>query len=720
MKTVQKLKFSKTLIVWVTGILVTMYVAQIQAQINTQVYTANFNAQTTYKPINHYWSNTRTDNFLTASEKGKNAALAAKYRFVRKDGYVLSQSSNEEGQAVPLYLYYNKTRKDYFTTASPQGIRAAKASGYQNLGIEGYVLKTVNSKYKHLYKPLWLYYNNTRTDNFTIASPQGIKAAEAGGYRKVRIEGYIRINANTTANKANAYTGLIGTIGTLSIFESDPFKRLKNEAQKSAVIKSKMTPVKITVDNPKWKKVKKDKIKFVPFRLEDKDGKAISPSKKVTLKNGNTITAQQFVNKANAIEKKLNAEGYTLRNNDNKIASKTITPSEFLDGKVATAPKAIGPMKRGAELKNFMSLEKPVKIVKSLHDNRASSNTGRTITLKPYSMYSAKEKQDVSKYVFGNTSNTVKAQKITRSWRNFKIKAGQFGNLKKIYEVNKTINKDWSFGEPSTFQASMQGSVQRYAKIYPFDPKNPEKSKSEFLVSATGKAKGSLFDKSIDILNASCEFYAPSDITKKMTAKIQIKALGKTLFNMNKQYAQKADFSRIFANTFDVSFEIEVPIVPGIDFNGLIGAKGEVGFEYGAKILRTVAQVQAKPMVNLQGYAEAGAEFLQLLGGGVGGELTFIKGELDLQAFTGIWNQNSEQIVLGVNFYFGYDLEVLSGSMYAYLEACTPVIDKCWRPVEHEFFKWNGYKSSGTIAEGQKTFNLANIAKYEEPVFTKN
>jgi hypothetical protein len=192
MKTTQKIKLNKTLIIWVTSILSSMYVAPAQAQINQQVYTANFSTQTTYKPLNHYWSNTRTDNFSTASQKGKNAALTAKYRFVRTDGYVLNTSSNAEGQAVPLYLYYNSARKDYFTTASPRGIKSAIAAGYNKVSVEGYVLKTVNSKFKNLYKPLWLYYNNTRKDNFTIATPKGIKDAEAAGYRKVRIEGYIR------------------------------------------------------------------------------------------------------------------------------------------------------------------------------------------------------------------------------------------------------------------------------------------------------------------------------------------------------------------------------------------------------------------------------------------------------------------------------------------------------------------------------------------------
>ncbi len=156
-----------------------------------QIVVHDHRNQTTYKSLNHYWSSTRMDNLITATTEGKNAALGAKYRFVRLDGYVLEEASNTEGQAVPLYLYYSKTRSDNFITATPEGIRDAEAGGYQRVRIEGYVLKTVKPEYQHLYQPLWLYYNNQRKDNFTIATLQGMNTAEAGGYRKVRIEGYI-------------------------------------------------------------------------------------------------------------------------------------------------------------------------------------------------------------------------------------------------------------------------------------------------------------------------------------------------------------------------------------------------------------------------------------------------------------------------------------------------------------------------------------------------
>lgn len=144
------------------------------------------------KALELYWNGTRKDNFSAASSTGKNNAVRGKYKFVRVEGYVLNKPSSSEGQVVPLYLYYHATRQDNFTTASLQGIRAAEAGGYRKAGIEGYILRTVKAPYKHLYKPLWLYYHDARKDNFVTASAQGIRAAEAGGYRKVRIEGYVR------------------------------------------------------------------------------------------------------------------------------------------------------------------------------------------------------------------------------------------------------------------------------------------------------------------------------------------------------------------------------------------------------------------------------------------------------------------------------------------------------------------------------------------------
>tara|TARA_R110000868_G_scaffold9349_10_gene46826 strand:+ start:4646 stop:6283 length:1638 start_codon:yes stop_codon:yes gene_type:complete len=211
MKTLLKFSSKTTLVCLCLGVFLTTSIVPTQAQvakrdhrtkekIQTRDHRTNGNNDSnsekiSFKSLDHFWNNSRTDNYSTATAISKSGALAQQYRFVRTDGYIQKESSNIEGQAVPLYLYYSNTRKDNFITATAEGIRAAEASGYRKVRIEGYVLKTVKPEYQHLYKPLWLYYHDTRKDNFTIATPEGMRIAETGGYRKVRIEGYIRILA---------------------------------------------------------------------------------------------------------------------------------------------------------------------------------------------------------------------------------------------------------------------------------------------------------------------------------------------------------------------------------------------------------------------------------------------------------------------------------------------------------------------------------------------
>ncbi|WP_299123685.1 hypothetical protein [uncultured Winogradskyella sp.] len=707
MKTIKKIKFGKIVSILLIGFLIANYTESVNAQVKRQ--TVGVNDSKDYKSLVHYWSNTRKDNFLTASTNGKKAAEDANYRFVRQDGYVLTKASNSEGNAVPLYLYYNKTRKDYLTVASPAGIKSANSAGYVKIGIEGYVLQTVNAAYRKLYKPLWLYYNDSRKDNFTIASSTGMQTAQSGGYSKVRIEGYVRINNKIQNTKVIAKM-------------SGPFERLKKQAQKSVVIKSKINPVSIEASNRNWKLTRnKASIEFIPFTLNDKDGNPIPPNKRVILQDGTETTAQEYINEINIVEEKLNALGHSLRLNDEQVVSRMVTESKFLDGKISTAPNSIGVFKNDLQVKKFMSLVHKVKV-----EDPSKNGRFQQVTLKPYSSYTKNERDNINQYNFTTKSGVVVAEKKTKKNRPFKdLRPKKVGNLSSLFEVNETNSKNWNFGNPEIFQASIDGSINYFTKIYPFEVEKKDSNKSEFRVKAISKVKGSLLGNSIDILNASGEFYAPSDLSKNMYVKVQIKAFETSLYNLNKSYPQKKSISETYARTFDKSFPIRIPLLPGIDFKGLIGSIGEVGCEFSGDIERTVAAVHAKPLIDLKVYGEGGLSLLGVVGGGVEAKLTLIKGELDLNAYTGIFNQNSEEIVAGVNYYFGYNIEILSGSLSAFGEICSPIdlplVDDCYRKT-HVLFEWTGFKDSGTIIQGGFTpIHLANIARYdEEPVFTQD
>jgi hypothetical protein len=93
------------------------------------------------------------------------------------------------GELVPLKLYYSDERRDNFTTATQDGIRSAEAAGYRYVRDEGMIYSRQDDNAGLV--PLRLYYSDERRDNFTTATQDGIRSAEAAGYRYVRDEGYV-------------------------------------------------------------------------------------------------------------------------------------------------------------------------------------------------------------------------------------------------------------------------------------------------------------------------------------------------------------------------------------------------------------------------------------------------------------------------------------------------------------------------------------------------
>jgi len=134
-------------------------------------------------PLKLYYSDSRRDNFTTATSEGERDARGAGYRYARVECYLLR---SQQADAVPLKLYYSDSRGDNFTTATKEGARDAVASGYRYVRDEGYLYADERPGTV----PLKLYYSDARGDNFTTATAEGERNAKAAGYRYVRVEGY--------------------------------------------------------------------------------------------------------------------------------------------------------------------------------------------------------------------------------------------------------------------------------------------------------------------------------------------------------------------------------------------------------------------------------------------------------------------------------------------------------------------------------------------------
>jgi hypothetical protein len=135
-----------------------------------------------------YWSAARQDHFTFSTPLALASAQAAGYTRLHQESEVFE---TQEPNTVPLRLFYSDQRGDNFTTATAQGAKDARGSGYREVDrIEGYIYRT---KPKTPSRALTLYWHAQRGDNFLLGHEESEAAAKAAGYVRVRIEGYAPI-----------------------------------------------------------------------------------------------------------------------------------------------------------------------------------------------------------------------------------------------------------------------------------------------------------------------------------------------------------------------------------------------------------------------------------------------------------------------------------------------------------------------------------------------
>ncbi len=481
--------------------------------------------------------------------------------------------------------------------------------------------------------------------------------------------------------------------------QDDAFARLKAIARTQDTLKSKLPQVTITKDNPVWEQVSRTPIPFKPIPMVDKNGKVIPANQMVTLPSGKQITAAEYFDRLNVLERKLNAQGHSLRDTRRSVVSRIVTPKADLDGRTNSTPKAVGNLKTAEERARFT-------------DPKISTGSA---TLKPLGDYSPAERKKIQSTVIPNTN--ISNYKVATIKTPVIFNGHTFSGPRLLKTIDETTARDQHFGKASSFLAGVDVSLTRFAKIYGTDPQHPNTNISEYKVSGKGRIYTSIIDHAFDVLNVSGEFYVPADSSKKMNARVVVVLAGITVLNMDEKYEQRKEVHGVKAKNFDKSLPISFPIVAGLDFSGLIGIKGTIGFEYTASLDRTFLKGELKPFASVTGYAEAGVSVGEVFGLGVGGEVRFLDGNVDLTAWIGLYNQNGAQIVFGYGYDVSYYLEFLSGRLYVYGRLCDPWGIVCWTE-DADIFTWTGFKDFGTYADGRNLFFIDNAPTTKTSVST--
>lgn len=504
--------------------------------------------------------------------------------------------------------------------------------------------------------------------------------------------------------------------------------RLKTQAAQSPKILLNSGNIVISKNSASWQALKRPAVSFTAFELKDKAGRPVPPDRPVEIKSKDgkvlkTISAREYIDQLNQLEKSLNEQGYSLRTDKNIIVSKTVNPDNYLSGKIPLAPKPVAPLKTEAQIQSFMTAQP--REVKVLYRPNANTNTNSAVTTKT----TVQGNSDMR--VAPQNKNSASMRKVLSNMP--ELKRELYNNIQNtsstVYAIDEPKVERWDFGSPSTFEAGVECSLYRQVKVNAYADRF-DTTNSVFKFSAGGKVWATVFNNEFDVLNALAEIYAPCDPSREMVANIYVKAMGVTLFSLpQNRFKQQMIWNNRLARSFDNSYSITIPIWGPLDFKGKIGIKGEVGFEYGAKLDRTTVAVYGMPYGNIDGYAEAGLDLAGIAGIGVGGSLNFISGYLPARASLGI-SEKLERVgqstmnykrhfILTTGYYVGYDIAMLNGSIYVYGELCVPdwvpfVGGDCAR-YAHEVFSWKGFDNTGTFAEDSQSMIIAS-GDYSIPV----
>jgi hypothetical protein len=142
--------------------------------------------------LTQFWSGGRTDNFLAATQDGKAAAKNAGYITIRSEGYLATQQTSG---FVPLYLYYNASTSDNFSsnTTNPP-------AGYRKIRLQGYIALNPGTGLV----PLKVYYSPQRKDYMTLSNASSESAAKGAGYQLKGIVGYVGQTASSMQRQNNS------------------------------------------------------------------------------------------------------------------------------------------------------------------------------------------------------------------------------------------------------------------------------------------------------------------------------------------------------------------------------------------------------------------------------------------------------------------------------------------------------------------------------------
>jgi hypothetical protein len=411
-------------------------------------------------------------------------------------------------------------------------------------------------------------------------------------------------------------------------------------------------------------------IKLLDASTKDKNGREVRlrETDVVRLRNGKTVKGLDLLNSTNALEKRLNAYGYTLRQ----------------DTTVPQSPK------------NLVGVAKGQSDFDSLRRNFSARPPSVAINGLPYDVY-------VRRSYLADNSN------LSNSGGEFQgpgvvTSAKQFRKLVSTYHAGQSYGASaGDFGYSGSYSLDFSGTADANGNAY-------KESLTELNARASGDFGVTYFGNTSSLIHADAA-YSGSDKTGQVALSANVGIFGENVYEFSKSFQVGYSDGDKWSESFDwPALDLQVPLGP---FTASVqaGVEGSAGITYSYKLSTSSIHGSLQPFVTSDAYFKLSYGVGDDLAGadvGVEGHLTLFDDTITISADAGIYLNEGRDGIRNVDnglfFSLGLDIEnqihALDGSVDAFAEGHLGFFSHTWR---RELFKSSGVSGQQTIFN--KTYN---------------
>lgn len=400
------------------------------------------------------------------------------------------------------------------------------------------------------------------------------------------------------------------------------------------------------------------------------DGKQLKSTDVVKTLSGKSITVDEYLKRINTLESEMTKKGYTLRNFKPESKSLKIKP-------IILAPAAI-----------------------------SSANTLNNVNLKPVATVQTRMNK-----IFLQNKASDEFRKISRTEIGKIAPIGpkkpaiapvteeQNHNIATLLKpltdkINQMVDNDQATLE--ILNASLQ--VKSYAEApLPSNtgvivPSSLLNTNSEYKVAVKFNAnvKGSFglpITLTIPVATMNGEFIAPSNKDKKLSRKVIVNLMGKSLFN--KTSVVNTDvLSEEEQEELDLSELLQAPAmntnnfmdwVPSMSFNTRLSNLGSVGCMYKVDMTKTNVNAYIGPTFSARIRLSASFGYEDVLEGGIEGIVTLLRGGIGFGGNAGVKKDGNEWKLVNQS-YIESTLEALEAEVNFFVRYPDLTNWSCWGP----------------------------------------